>query len=649
MKKQIKSKIATLLMLTMVFTCLAGCGKQTANTQTVIDSADDTETIEVNQNDFRGGIKRIEAIRGNILNIVNGFNEQNFAIQTELPCSYWSSEEYQYFIAHFISGDIYQYTDLFNEFETDWETVDTSVKGMLANSEGNLPQGFALERVTDNHYTLTFEESKVMTDYRLKPSDTIWLWDCIYNPTHDWVQTVQYGTSSMGTDKTKYQTRFLEYGRRGNVFIMQTEFERLFVIYENTEPITVENTSMYILNNKGKEIPVTQEDIDSGAVNIEDVQYHTNSIITYNPLKNNTIKAFYYSRLDGNILPKYLNVEASSLEEEVDGLGTRGVKDETIDYDAVTEEGYVKTHYNTCDSIFLHIDDITKDWVTSEGTYQQVVTYENGDLTVKTANQLSQQYEIFKFFSNGNVENHTEPLVIPEPVTVSVSENEVEEEDESDNPSVSSDELPHYALYDMEANCDSIDTTLYLGYRDLGKELPMTIGDLKGYDFETNIEETDFIDNEDMALIFFKAYRTADGKTTENYFDIGSYSDTGEALDSANIEVAILSQDSVQEGRYVDKLCNISIGMSLDDVRKMYGEGETLNDGIGFFDGTSYLYVQTDLFKDDEDNSYYGINKVIYISKTWVDGLMSGYTAPTEPIVTADETADETTGETTEK
>ena len=90
MKKQIKSKIATLLMLTMVFTCLAGCGKQTANTQTVIDSADDTETIEVNQNDFRGGIKRIEAIRGNILNIVNGFNEQNFAIQTELPCSYWS-------------------------------------------------------------------------------------------------------------------------------------------------------------------------------------------------------------------------------------------------------------------------------------------------------------------------------------------------------------------------------------------------------------------------------------------------------------------------------------------------------------------------------------------------------------------------------
>ena len=632
MKKQIKSKIAMATMLSLLVSCLAGCGKQPLDTQTVIDNADDIETIEVNQNDYRGGIKRIEAIRGNVLNIVNGFNEKNFEIQAEFPCSYWSSEEYQYFIAHFINGEIYQYTDLFNEFETDWATVDTTVKGMLANSEGNLPQNFALERVTDNHYTLSFREQNAMAEWWESPNDTIWFWDCIYNPTHDWVQTIQYGYPTSGSEKTHFQTQFLEYGRRENVFIIQTEYERLYVVYENTEPVTVENTSMYVLNNKGKEIPVTQEDIDSGAVNIEDVQYHTNSIVTYNPLKNNTIKAFYYSRLDGNILPQYYSEEDDGLEE-ADGLGTRGAKNEMVNYDLVlTPEGYLKNQYNTCDSIFPHIDDITKDWVTEMGTYQQVVVYENGDLTVKTANQLSHLYEIFKFYSNGNVENSTEPMVVPEPTVVSA--NDVQETVSGDDAQETT-ELSTYNLYEIGKNCSG------LGEVTIGDDtfaIPINVTDFNTHGFELDINDLNSIDNADLCMIDYRANVLDDtDKATGDYVYIGSSSDTLENLDDVDVQAIIVSREGVENGLSIS-VCGVSIGTPLDTVREKYGNGVSLNDGIGYYDGVGYLYIQTDLLTDEEDREYYGISNIVYVQKSWVEGL---YSEDVE-FTTEDETEDET-------
>lgn len=629
MKEQIKSKIATAVMFSLLTSCLAGCGKQSLDTQTVIDSADDIETVEVNQNDYRGGTKRIEAIRGNILNIVDGFNQTNFAIQAEHPCSYWSSEDYQYFIAHFISDEIYYHTSLFNEFETDWETVETTLRDMYANADGNTPQDFAVTRVTDNHYTLGYREQGAMTEWLYHPIDIQWKWNCVYNPTHDWLQTIRYGTPNSGKEKTNFETQILEYGRRGNVFIIQTEYERLYVVYESTEPVTVENTSMYILDNKGEEIPVTQEDIDSGAVNIENVQYHTNSIVTYNPLKNNTIKAFYYSRLDGNVLPQYYNEEESGLEEE-DGLGTSGSRNENINYDlvltpyAMTEEfanahniplatdfndGYIKTHYNTCDSIFTHINDIDKDWVTEMGTYQQVISYENGDLTVRTANQLSRLYEVFKFYSNGDVENHTEPMVVPEPTSISVEEGDGSISD-NDNDSVSENDVPHYALYDLEKNCDGLGGLGAIAIGTLNTELPIKVSDLNELGYNVDIEALGYADNEDYASVYFRANaRDANNNETGDYISIGS-------LDTANMELVYVTQEGVANGLEIS-VCGVNIGMPLDDVRESFGQGTTLNDGIGFYDGDSYLYVQTDLMKDENDNNYYGVSSIYYATKTY--------------------------------
>lgn len=626
MKAEFKRKVTSVLLITMLISTITGCGKQSANTQTVIGTADDTETVEVNQNDFRGGIKRIEAIRGNVLNIVNEFNQRNFEIQDELPCSYWNSEEYQYFVTHCINGDIYQYTDLFNEFETDWATVEDAVAGMLANSDGKTPQDYALTRVTDNHYTLTFQQQDVMTDWRTRAGNVLWTWDCIYNPTHDWLQEVQYAVSKSGSDKTAYQNAFLEYGRRDNVFVMQTETERLYVVYENVEPMTVENTSMYIVNEKGKEIAVSQDDIDNGTVSLDDVQYHTNTIVTYNPLRDNKIKAFYYSRLDGNILPQYIHEDDENALEEADGLGTRGIKDDSINYELTTDEGYVITHYNTCDSIFTHIGDISSNWVTEMGTYAQVITYENGNLTVKTANQLSHLYEIFKFFADGKVANSTEPI---EPVKVqvipSVSDNDT------------SEDIPTYGLYDIKsANCKVFDKPSINGVK---TELPLQISDFKELGFELDTEDLKFVDTDDLAYIVFRADSTAklpeveegEEQPVPDYLYVGVFEDGISEMDESDIKCFVIDEGSIQNGLSVS-VGNIAIGANIEDIQNSFGNGERLRDGYGYFDGNVYIYLQTSLMKDADDNTYWGISSIAYFEKSYVDGLLSG-------IVSAEDTA----------
>lgn len=618
-KKGIKRKIASALMVAMLTGSIVGCGKQSLDTQTVIGTADDTETIEVNQNDFRGGVKRIEAIRGNVLGIVSAFNQKNFELQEEYPCSYWNSEEYQYFVAHCINGEIYYYTDLCNEFETDWATVESAVAGMLTNSDGKTPQDYALKRLTDNHYTLSFREQNVMSDWRTRAGDVTWTYDCIYNPTHDWVQEVKYGWSRAGSDKTQYQDMFLEYGRRDNVFILQTERERLYVVYENVEPMTVENSTMYIVNSKGKEIPVTQEDIDNGSVSMDDVQYHTNTIITYNPLKDNKIKAFYYSRLDGNILPQYIKEDDENALEEADGLGTRGVKDESVDYELTTDEGYVITHYNTCDSMFTHIDDITKDWVTEMGTYAQVITYENGNLTVKTANQLSHEYEIFKFYDDGSVANSKEPM---EEVKVEFIPTVSGDEAEAEEPEVVE---THYGLFEMNKNTKGNVSLSDISLMSVKTELPISVDDFQKLGFKLVAEDFEnytYMENNDYMAFIVKAFATEgeEAELTDKYLGVGFLENDNMALDEAKVKCINADIDGA-DGLDVS-FAGITLKEDMEYVESVLGDGEKLSEGYGYCDGKDYLYITYDLMQDG-DIQYWGVKSMTFFTKEYVDSIQA--------------------------
>jgi len=592
--KLVKRLFATLLIGTMVFT--VGCTGNT-DTQTVIDSAEDTATIEVNQNDFRGGTKRIDAIKENVRNIVTAYNEQNFLIEDEYPCSYWNSEEYQYFISHCIDSDIYYEMSLCNEFETDWTMVSDTIAGLFKDSEGNLPREYSLQRVTDNHYQLKYLEENVMVNWRKRAGDMLWTYDCVYNPTHDWLQEVKYATSKTGTDTTLYQQQFLEYGRLGNTFIIQTENERLYVVYENTEPLTVENTSMYIVNDKGKEIPVTQEDIDSGAVDIADVQYHTNSVVTYNPLRNNKIKAFYYSKLDGEKLPEYGNIAVDNFAE-TDGLNTVYVPDEAIDYDMVTPDGAIRNQYSLADSIFLHINDINEDWVTEKGTYAQVIAYENGDLTVTTQNRLSRQYEVFNFYADGTVSNYLKPMEVIETTTIPLDDASAEETVEE----TAQEETVSYNLFNIEQNTGKLGTNTLNGKK---ITLPLSESDLTGMDFTIDNADTYNVNNKD---VFFSGCKATLGdmsaETTE-----GGYEYVYTASLDGNVNAIIIKKDGIDTMDV--SLCGIKLGDSLESVQKALGDGTPVADGLAYFDGKGYFLVHCADMKDG-DTIYSGVDEMSY-------------------------------------
>ncbi len=599
-RKYLTTLIATTLCGLMIFS--AGC--QSADTQTVIDSAEDIATIEVNQNDFRGGTKRIDAIRTNIQGIVKTFNDQNLLIEDEMPCSYWNSEEYQYFVSHLISNDIYYNMSLCNEFETDWATVESSIGANMSNSEGNLPQNYSLQRLTDNHYQLQYTESGVMRSWRTKAGEIHWTYDCVYNPTHDWLQEVKYARSRTGSDSTQYQDAFIEYGRLGNAFIIQTETERLYVIYENTEPLTIENTSMYIMDGK-KEVPVTQEDIDSGAVNIADVQYHTNNIITYNPLLNNKIKAFYYSKLDGERLPDYVSY-GDIQYEEVDGLGMKGVIDEGIDYDMVTPDGEVCNQYGLNDSIFPHINDIGEDWVTEKGTYAQVLAYENGDLTVTTQNKLSHQYEVFNFYADGTVNNYTKPMETVEPTTIPL---ETEEPNEAE-----AETKVSYNLFNLSEN-----TSVNLGNGNTisGKKttLPTNVSTLEGLGLVKTEGENFTADFEDYHFNGYKmVFGSAEAEST----------DTGASYIYAEETNGVVSAVCIEEGSLTDEdvaLGGIHLGDTEEDIKKALGSGSELQSALGFYDGKGYLYVHLKDMKDENDEMYKGADFIGYFSADYKKAL----------------------------
>ena len=93
MRQSLRKSILLIIIAVIVLTLSACTDKKTAqaNNATTLD----TETRELRQNDYRGGVKRTHAIQQGVLNVMESMKANNITIRSDNPNSFWTKEGYQ--------------------------------------------------------------------------------------------------------------------------------------------------------------------------------------------------------------------------------------------------------------------------------------------------------------------------------------------------------------------------------------------------------------------------------------------------------------------------------------------------------------------------------------------------------------------------
>lgn len=391
-----KKKIFGFLMSFMLIALsISGCASDEEKQQKLIEEQKKASAaMEVNQNDYRGGYMRVDAIKTKIVAIVESFNQvQNDNIMVSSPSDYWNDENFLYFTNNFLVTTQFDDTQYFNELETDWETAYNATLSCFKDANGNYLKPYVTndlkiekDSTTNNLYELCYTVPNINPEYLLSdyaiqiPYEVT----CTFDANHDWLQMKKVGTIQKKTvyneadsqDKLYPCEELVEYGRQKstNSFIIQTSKERLYVTYETLEG-TTENE--------------------------------------FNPLVNARIVSFTYSKLSDAKLPVYMEEKIEEARED-DLNGLFGTKANSL---YLTENGDIVNRYNLRDSIFLHIDDITADWVLEypmeEGYYDTYITFDGSDMTVYNQNKLSEKMEIIEFKSDGSIQDKTMLIIHP--------------------------------------------------------------------------------------------------------------------------------------------------------------------------------------------------------------------------------------------
>lgn len=383
-----KKSISIFLSLLLGVTCMTGCGKDPAKEAARIAAEQEaTHLIELNQNDYRGGITRIEEIRTSINNLMMSYKEKNDAVVSERGTDYWNSEDFMYFTNNLISDKAYLYTDVFNETETTWEDAEALTKDtMIASGEVN-EEGIIIERLEENVYRLKYTQNHATEPYLERERQVV---DrdisCTFDANHDWVSAVMK-SKPRDSDTKEYTDGLMEYARIGNTFVIQTQNERLLITFSEPRKEIIETTTK---DKDGNETVTTEEvAVDTG-----------------NYFADRDIVSLYYSRLNGKVLPYYVLAQETDWEDGLWGE-SYGIVD-----DLTSPDGEIAYQYNANkDSIFTNLEAANnKDWVFRDGYayYDQTVVYENGNLEIKDYNKLNNMFEVFTYYADGATDFYSE-------------------------------------------------------------------------------------------------------------------------------------------------------------------------------------------------------------------------------------------------
>ena len=369
-KGLIARMIASILSVSMVFS-FASCGKKTE-----AEIAAETATKEIRLNDYRGGYCRTEAIKNNIVGLMENMKENNTAIRSENPNSYWTRDGYQDFVTNFLNNEIFKETQWFNEEETTWEQIVSQMSKTESRfTSGNSQDGYSLKsgvsiiRNEKDDYTITGIETKETGDFGTTMSDYRVLYDC----DKDWCKAYMTSTiSGQQVDIPSFTYDMSEYGRiDDDTFVIQTDKERLLVKFKSVD-----------------------SDTDIREREIEEFYYSR----LVNDGARTTFKPFSPISIYDSVTKEY--VQENDKYNEAMKL-----------YPKLNENGDLSDRYGANDSVFLlQMSEITPDWVFEDKSLQQAITYKNGILIVTTYNKLSEKYERFIYALDGADESTIKEL-----------------------------------------------------------------------------------------------------------------------------------------------------------------------------------------------------------------------------------------------
>lgn len=439
MKKRFIKAASAILCMAMLITSLAGCGSKQPSPEEEAAAAAaakvQRELVEVNQNDYRGAVMRVEAIKSAMMNIVEGFNERNQAITSQRPSDFWNSDSYKYLDTNLLNHSMWEPTIYFNETETAWQDVVNATTALFyIEGTTNLKvNDLSIEHPEANSYKLIYRENAKVPFYKNGEQTYNFLthYEVTYDANHDWARCVRYREFS---DHKLYDGLF-EYARISDTeFVVQTTTERLYVKYAE---------GLYDYNEPKTETSEVSENAESGTAQESQAQPETEENTPaelHNPLKEKPIVEFYYTQLNGE--PRYSYAEVVVPENEKpffsffdeDGSAVR------MGFTNVDEnDKYVCIYDAENDSIFKDLSAVgNKDWVFADkGRFKLSFEYYDYMMTVKNENQLVNILECTNFLADGTTEKFEEEIYVPEIILAKTDDEIVEALDESNHDIIS--------------------------------------------------------------------------------------------------------------------------------------------------------------------------------------------------------------------
>lgn len=373
MNKTIIKRIIT-FALCLVMTAgsalmMTGCGQQ----QT------DAATIELQMNDYRGGVMRTKELKNAFVSLVDDMKQNNNKLRESNPNSYWMSDGYQDFVSNLMNESLIADTEAFTEEEAEWDDVlaEAANAKTTYTEEGEeggvLKDGVTIKRNEKDDYTIRIPMEAYDDDTigdMIGEGDIVirMLYDC----DKDWCKSTRKLELTDKTNTVPDATISLfEYARLdADTFAVQTSKERMIVKYKSVDGDT--------------------------------------------DLRDREVSEIYYSRLvkDG-VRTTYKPFEP--LEETDSELGIYNKENAQFNllmkttYAGMNNSGDLMDRYGSGDSMFLkEISDINSNWVFEDKSLQQAIIYKDGNLVVTTYNKLSGKYERF-IYSKGDADDSQIP------------------------------------------------------------------------------------------------------------------------------------------------------------------------------------------------------------------------------------------------
>lgn len=360
MKKILSVALAIVLCLS-----ISGCATTTSSEATGQANSADILTMELQQNDFRGGYTRSTIVRQLVFDIVEEMKGNNEGIRADNPNSYWISSGYQDFVSNFINSPIANDMQWFNEEETTFEEIQAQMIA-VPNSFTKLSEGayikkydsMLISRIEKDQYMVSnIQDTWVDGKNKYNGEFT---YNALYDCDKDWCKA--YCSLDLKAEGIpQVTTDLFEYARASkDIFLIQTSQERLYV---KLKPV--------------------EGDVD---------------------LRERKVEEFYYSRLGNGQRTTF--VPFVPYEEE--GWETSGYSSEVAQfnrlmasYPIINLEGDLATRYGINDSLFENdvvFRNAPTDWVFEDKALQQTIVYKNGNLVVTTYNKLSKRYEQYIYY-----------------------------------------------------------------------------------------------------------------------------------------------------------------------------------------------------------------------------------------------------------